>query len=201
MKLSPLNRVLLLITGILASYQVAVGINGFDTVPIITYTIAFGVLLVACLLLIIWGFDVLDSPVVIIVSTTIPLAIATGLIHQHLASFQTSYLLFAIVGFIAVTWTRLFHSPGKTPTIVLAFVHGIAAITIFLLPIIVTIQEKTQPLFVLVSVGGALISIGCLLLAFLKTGKPVLSREKIFKVLPSLLTLMMICFVAGFEFG
>ena len=43
MKISPLDRVLLLITGILAAYQVAVGIDGFDTVPIIAYTIAFGI--------------------------------------------------------------------------------------------------------------------------------------------------------------
>jgi hypothetical protein len=62
-------------------------------------------------------------------------------------------------------------------------------------------QGQTQPLFSLVGVGGALIGIGGLLLSFLKTGRPILSRETIFKVLPSLLLLMTICFVAGFKFG
>ena len=200
MKISPLDRVLLLITGILAAYQVAVGIDGFDTVPIIAYTIAFGVLLVAGLLLIILGFDVLDSPVVVIVSTIIPLSLSLGLVWQH-ASFGTSYLIFAIIGFAAVTLTRSIHTPGKTPTIVLAFVHGIAGMTIFLLPIITSMQGKAHPFFSLVGIGGALIGIGGLLLSFLKTGRPILSRETILKVLPSLLLLMTICFVTGFKYG
>ena len=200
MKISPLDRVLLLITGILAAYQVAVGINGFESVPIIAYTIAFGVLLVAGLLLIILGFDVLDSPVVVIVSTIIPLSLSLGLVWQH-ASFGTSYLIFAIIGFAAVTLTRSIHTPGKTPTIVLAFVHGIAGMTIFLLPIITSMQGKAHPFFSLVGIGGALIGIGGLLLSFLKTGRPILSKETILKVLPGLLLLMTICFVAGFKYG
>lgn len=200
MKISPLDRALLLITGILAAYQVAVGIDGFDTIPIIAYTIAFGILLVAGLLLIILGFDVLDSPIVVIVSTIIPLSLSLGLVWQH-ASFGTSYLIFTIVGFLAVTLTRSIPTPGKIPTIVLALVHGIAGVTIFLLPIITSMQGQTQPLFSLVGVGGALIGIGGLFLSFLKTGRPILSRETIVKVLPSLLLLMTICFVAGFKFG
>lgn len=200
MKISSLDRALLLITGILAAYQVAVGIDGFDTIPIIAYTIAFGILLVAGLLLIILGFDVLDSPIVVIVSTIIPLSLSLGLVWQH-ASFGTSYLIFTIVGFLAVTLTRSIPTPGKIPTLVLALVHGIAGVTIFLLPIITSMQGQTQPLFSLVGVGGALIGIGGLFLSFLKTGRPILSRETIFKVLPSLLLLMTICFVAGFKFG
>lgn len=200
MKMTSLDRTLLLITGILAAYQVAVGIDGFDALPIIAYTIGFGVLLVAGLLLIIWGFEVLDSPVVIIVSTIIPLTLSLGLVWQH-ASFGTSYLVFVIVGFLAVTLTRSIPAPGKIPTIVLAITHGIAGMTIFLLPIILSMQGKTQPLFSLVGVGGALIGIGGLLLSFLKAGRPILSRETIFKALPVLLLLMTICFVAGFKFG
>lgn len=201
MKMTPLDRILLLITGILAAYQVAVGIDGFSAVPIIAYTIAFGVLLVAGILIIIWGFDVLDSPVVVVVSTAIPLSLSLGLVWQHLASFGTSYLVFAIVGFLAVTLTRSIPVPGKIPTIVLALVHGIAGMTIFLLPILLSMQGKTQPLFSLVGVGGALIGIGGLLLSFLKAGRPILSRETILKVLPGLLFLMTLCFVIGFKYG
>ncbi len=200
MKMTPLHRVLLLVTGILAAYQVAVGIDGFDALPIIAYTIAFGVLLVAGILLIIWGFDVLDSPAVVIVSTIIPLSLSLGLVWQH-ASFRTSYLVLAIVGFLAVTLTRSIPAPGKIPTIVLALVHGIAGMTIFLLPISLSIQGRTQPLFSLVGVGGALIGLGGLLLSFLKAGRPIVSRETILNVLPGLLLLMTICFVIGFKFG
>jgi len=201
MKMTPLDRVLLLVTGLLAAYQVAVGIDGFSTLPIIAYTIAFGVLLVAGLLLIIWGFEVLDSPMVVIVSTTIPLSLATGLVWQHLASFGTLYLIFAVIGFLAVTLTRSFLVPGRLPTIVLAIVHGIAGMTIFLLPIILSVEGQTAPLFSLVGVGGALIGIGGLLLSFLKAGRPILPRETILKVLPGLLFLMTLCFVIGFRYG
>jgi hypothetical protein len=201
MKTSPLPRVLLLVTGILAAYQVAVGIDGFSTVPIIAYTIAFGVLLIAGILLIIWGFEVLDSPAVAIVSTIIPLSLAAGLVWQHLASLQTPYLIFTIIGFLAVTLTRTLPTPGRIPTIVLAIVHGIAGMTIFLLPILLSVQGVTNPLFSLVGVGGALIGLGGLALSFLKAGKPILPKESILKILPGLLFLMTLCFVIGFKYG
>ena len=72
--MTPIDRILLLLTVILAAYQVAVGIDGLSTLPIIAYTIAFGVLLVASLLLFILGLDVLDSPIVVIISTIIRLS-------------------------------------------------------------------------------------------------------------------------------
>jgi hypothetical protein len=201
MKLSPSDRILLLLTGILAAYQVAVGIDGFETLPIIAYTIAFGVLLVAGLLIFILGFETLDSPIVVIVSTIIPLALSLGLVWQHLASFRTSYLIFTIIGFLAVTLTRSIPMQNKFPVLVLAVTHGIAGMTIFLLPIILSIQGNAPPLFALVGVGGALIGIGGLLLSFLKTGKPILSRETILRLLPTLLLLTTAFFVAGFKFG
>ena len=52
--MSALDRVLLLVTGLLAAYQIVVGIDHLDTLPIVAYTVAFGVLLVAGLLLIIF---------------------------------------------------------------------------------------------------------------------------------------------------
>lgn len=201
MKMTSLDRVLILLTGLLAAYQIVVGIDQMDSVPIIAYTIAFGVLLVAGLLLIILGFDALDSPVVVIISTVIPLALSMGLVYQHLASFRTPYLLFAIIGFAAVTLTRSIPMWNKLPVVTIAMVHGIAGMTIFLLPIITSINGQTHPLFSLVGIGGALIGIGGLLLSFLKTGRPILSRETILRVLPGLFLLMTICFVAGFKYG
>jgi hypothetical protein len=200
MKMSPLDRIFLLLTGILAAYQVAVGIDGFSTVPIVAYTIAFGVLLVAGILLIIWGFDVLDSPLVVIVSTAIPLSLSLGLVWEQLASFRTPYLLFVLIGFAAIVLTRSTPMPGKLPTIVLALVHGLAGMTIFLLPVIFAITGEAKPGFALVGLGGTLIGLGGLLLSFLKAGRPILSRATIFKVLPGLLFLMTICFVAGFHY-
>jgi len=201
MKMSMLDRILLLATGLLAAYQIVVGINDLSTAPIIAYTIAFGVLLVAGLLLIILGFDVLDAPVVVIVSTVIPLTLSLGLVWEHMPAFRTPYLVFAILGFLAVVLTRTIPMQNKLPTAVIAAVHGIAGLTIFLLPIVIAAQGGARPAFALVGVGGALIGLGGLLLSFLKAGRPILSRETIFKVLPGLLLLMTVCFVAGFKYG
>ena len=201
MKISIRDRILLLVTGLLAVYQIAFVIDDFSTLPLITYTIAFGVLLVAGLLIIILGFEVLDSPLVVIVSTIIPLTLSLGLVWQHLASFRVLYLVFVIIGFLAIVITRSFPMASKLPTIVLAFVHGVAGLTIFLLPIILSMQGQVNPLFSVVGIGGALIGVGGLLLSFLKVGKPILSRETILKVLPGLLLLMTLCFVIGFRYG
>ena len=201
MKMTILDRILLLITGLLAAYQIAVGIDGLATLPIIAYTIAFGILLVAGLLLIILGFDVLDSPIVVIVSTVIPLSLSLGLAWEHLPAYRTVYLVFIILGFLAILVTRLLPLKNKLPVLMLAAVHGIAGLTIFLLPIIWAFTGRATHGFALVGVGGALIGIGGLLLSFLKAGKPLLSRATILKVLPSLLLLMTAAFVAGFEFG
>lgn len=201
MKLSSLNRTLLLLTVLLASYQVSAGIDGFTALPIIAYTIAFGVILVAALLIFILGIDVLDSPIVVIVSTIIPLSLAVGLVWQHVASWRTSYLVFAIIGFLAVTLTRSIQMQNKLPVIVIAITHGIAGMTIFLLPIVIAIQGETKPLFALVGIGGALIGVGGLLLSFLKTGKPILSRDTILRLFPALLLVTTALFVAGFKLG
>jgi hypothetical protein len=201
MKLSSLNRTLLLLTVLLASYQVSAGIDGFTALPIIAYTIAFGIILVAALLIFILGIDVLDSPIVVIVSTIIPLSLAVGLVWQHLAAWRTSYLVFAIIGFLAVTLTRSIQMQNKLPVIVIAITHGIAGMTIFLLPIVIAIQGETKPLFALVGIGGALIGVGGLLLSFLKTGKPILSRDTILRLFPALLLVTTALFVAGFKLG
>lgn len=201
MKMTSIDRLLLLLTGLLAGYQVAVGIDGLGTIPITAYTIGFGVLLVAGLLLIILGFEVLDSPIVVIVSTIIPLSIALGLVWEHLASYRTPYLLFAIIGFLAVVLTRSIPLKSKLPTIIIAIVHGIAGMTIFLLPSILAANGTMKPAFALVGLGGAMIGLGGLLLSFLKAGKPIVPRQTILKILPGLLLLMTVCFVAGFKYG
>lgn len=201
MKMTSIDRLLLLLTGLLAGYQVAVGIDGLGTVPITAYTIGFGVLLVAGLLLIILGFDVLDSPIVVIVSTIIPLSIALGLVWEHLASYRTPYLLFAIIGFLAVSFSRSIPLKGRLPTIIIAIVHGIAGMTIFLLPSILAANGTMKPAFALVGLGGAMIGLGGLLLSFLKAGKPIVPRQTILKILPGLFLLMTVCFVAGFKYG
>jgi hypothetical protein len=196
-KMSVLDRILLLVTGLLAAYQIVVGVEGALPTAVWAYTIGFGVLLLAGLLLIILGFTVLDSPLVAIVSTIIPLTLSLGLIWEFAPDWGTVYLIFVVVGFTAVTLTRL-STQGKAAIITLAIVHGVAGLLIFGLPILFSLQGTTPPGFALVGVGGALIGVGGLLLSFLKMGKPLLSHQAILTVLPALLLMMTAAFVAGF---
>lgn len=198
MKITVLDRILLLVTGVISAYQIAVGIEGFSRLPIISYTIAFGVLLIAALLMLILGLEVLDSPIVVIVSTIIPLSLATGLVWQHLPQYKLPYLIFAIAGLFAIILTRAVLIKNKLPLFILTIVHGIAGLTIFLLPLIQVLSGRISPGFILISVGGALMGLGGLLLALLKAGKPLLSRATIFRILPGLLLLMTALFVTGF---
>lgn len=199
MKMSVLDRILLLLTGLLAAWQVAVGINDAEAFPILVYSISFGVLLVASLLLIILGFEVLDAPLVVIVSTIIPLSLSLGLIWEHLAAYRIPYLIFTLLGFLFILITRLIPMRSKLPVIAIAAVHGIAGMVIFLLPFLL-VFSGSQPLsFCLVGLGGALIGLAGLLLSFLKTGHAILTRRTILRILPAILLSMTITFVLGFH--
>jgi hypothetical protein len=198
MKDSPLNRLLLLVTCLLAAYQVVVGINGLENVPTIAYTIAFGVLLVACLLIIILGFEVLNSRIVVMFSTIIPLSLSLGLIWEHIPSFRIPYLIFAMIGYLAIIITRVIEFSTQVSTFILAVVHGIAGLVVFLLPSFLSAQGITGSGFAFVGLGGALIGLAGLLLYFLKTGRPIVSRQIILRILPTIFLLMTLSFVVGF---
>lgn len=195
--MKPIDRILLLFTALLASFQVVKGIDGLSSMAIACYTIAFGVIVIASLMMIILGFEVLDSPQVVIASTLIPQSMALGLVTQFLRPILIPYGIFTVLGFFAIVATRL-KGPKKLAVITLAIVHGVAGMTIFLLPIVLSIQGIVSGGFALVGVGGMLIGLGGLLLSFLKAGKPVLSRERILTLFPGLLLLTTAAFVAGF---
>ena len=196
-RITPLERIALLITGFLAAYLIVMGVEGLPLLATWAYSITFGVLLIASLLIIINGFDVLDSPWVVIIAAIIPLGLSLGMVIENLPpDWHQVYLVFVVTGFLAILLTR-FLVPERAATIIRALVHGVAGLLIFGLPIVLVLQGVKAPLYLFMSVGGALIGIGGLLLAFLKAGKPLLSAEKIFTLLPWILLLMSVSFVLG----
>lgn len=199
MKVTLLDRILLLLTCLLAAYQVVAGINGLENIPTIAYTIAFGVLLVAGLLMIILGLDVLNSRIVVMFSTLIPLSLSLGLVWEHSSTLRIPYLIFAMFGYLAVIITRSIPFTPQLSTIILAVVHGAAGMVVFLLPSILSANGTMRPGFALVGLGGALIGLAGLLLYFLKAGRPIVSREVILRILPAIFLLMTVAFVAGFS--
>jgi len=194
-----IERILLLITALLASYQVVQGIDGMENMAVACYTIAFGVLIVASLLIIILGFEILDSPLVVIVSSLIPLSLALGLVSQYLRPYLILYGIFIIAGFLGIVITR-YIGPKILAVSLLALVHGVAGLTIFFLPFILAFNDIVPVGFIWVGIGSMLIGIGGLLLSFLRAGKPILSREIILQVFPGLLLLTTTAFVIGFSY-
>lgn len=196
--MSVINRVALLITGLLASYQIVIGIDHLSERSILALTIGFGALLIAVIFLLIMGYEIMDSSVEVVFSTMIPLSLSLGLVYEHLRSNQAFYSVFVIVGFFAVVTTRLLHVNSGLAALVVAVVHGIAGIVIFILPFLLSIKGVMEPAYLLVGIGGGLIGMGGLLLSFDRLGKPVIARKRILEILPGLLLLTTICFVAGF---
>ena len=196
-KISVVDRILLFLTGFLAAYQIAIGIDHFSKIPILAYTISFGILLLAGLLIIVLGFEILDSPIVVIISSAIPLSLSLGLVWEYLVAFRVIYLVFIIFGYLAIMTTRVLPMKNNLPLMVLAFFHGVAGLIIFVLPEVLVFTGQTRPIFSLVGVGGALIGIGGLLLVLLRAGKSPLSRQTIFRIFPILLLLMTASFVLG----
>ena len=197
MKALVLDRVFLFAASLLVAYQVAVGIEGLGTFAILCYTVGFGVILVACLLMIILGIDVLESSLVVILSSLIPLSLSAGLVSEFFPNFQTVYLVFAGLGLLLIILTRAFLR-GLISTVTLAIVHGIAGLVILGLPFSLSLRGTVSAGFVLVGLGGGLIGLGGLLLFFMRTGSPILPKERILKIFPGLLLLTTAAFVAGF---
>jgi len=196
-KISPLDRILILLAVLLACYQVVVGIDDLDSFAIASYSVGFGIILVAGLLIIILGFEVLDSPHVAVVSTLIPLSLSAGLIDMFYPAARFGYLLFAIAAFLLVIISR-YAFPGKIAHFFLILAHGISGMLIFSLPFLLSMQGVTPPAFILVGFGGALIGLFGVMLSFLKANKPILPQHKLLSLFPALLLVMTAAFTFGF---
>lgn len=197
------DQLVLLATGITAIYLLFRFWQDYNRKGKPTYDLyymaAFAVLLVAGLLLIFLGYGILPSPLVVVVTTLLPLCIAVGLVSEFYPQHAKNYLIFAIVAFLAIAITR-FTNAGLLATIVLALFHSIAGFTIFFVPIFVTRAKKAPGGFIFVTVGGVLIGLGGIALAFLKTGSQLLffSAEFVMTILAPLLLLMTLAYTFGF---
>lgn len=198
-KLGAADRVLLLLAVLLASYQVVVGIEGLQSIAITSYTLGFGALLIAGLLIFILGFEVMDNQYVAAVSTIVPLSLSTGLVVEYFPRFTIPYVIFACVAFAFVLLTRFFASP-QAATITLVGVHGIAGLLIFLLPLWLAASGIASPGFTLVGIAGGLIGAYGLVLSFLRMDHPLIPKEVTMQVFPPLLLVVTAAFVAGFAF-
>ena len=196
------DQAILLLTGLTAIYLIYRFVqDGTGKTHNVYYIVSFAVLLVSGLLLIFGGWDVLESPYVIVVAYLIPLGLSIGLVSEFYSKNLKLYLIFGLVGLILIFLTRVVWTEGAAgATIILIIFHSVAGLIIFFVPIFITKANKAPGGFIFVTVGGALIGLGGIALAFLKSGSQLLffSGEFVFTILAPLLLLMTLAYAWGF---
>lgn len=199
--MSILDRIILLLTGLVAIYLIWKLYGRYSTkkkLYDVYYLMGIIVLLVSGLLLIFLGFGILASPLVLTVASLIPLGISMGLMNQFYPGVKKIYSWFALVGILAIAATSIGGSSLKT--IAVPLFHGVAGLIIFGIPIMMSMNGKAPKGFWWVGVGGALIGLGGIALAFLSVGSQLLffSAAFVFTILAPLLLLMTLAFAWGF---
>ncbi|HLC35589.1 MAG TPA: hypothetical protein VJJ70_11430 [Anaerolineales bacterium] len=199
MNLFTLDNLFLLLTGLVAVYLLwrfytrwSKGKALYD----VYYIMGFLVLLVSGLLLIFLGLGTLASPYVLTVASLIPLGISMGLVEQYYPKYKRAFKWFALVGFLAIALTSILQIDiGRRISVPLF--HGVAGLVIFLGPFF---AKKAAKGFWWVGIGGLLIGLGGIALAFIASGAQLLffSPSFVMLILTPLLLLMTLAFTWGF---
>jgi hypothetical protein len=147
-------------------------------------------------LLIFLGLDILASPYVLTVASLIPLGISMGVAEEYYPAWKKAFKWFAIVGFLAIAVTSI-GGIDTLKKIAVPLFHGVAGFVIFLGPFFAKGAPKG---FFWVGIGGLLIGLGGIALAFLSIGKQLLffGPALVALILTPLLFLMTGAFTLGF---
>ena len=193
------DTIFLLLTGLLAAYLCWVFYQRYTqskALPNLYYLMGFAVLLVSGLLLIFFGLGILASPYVLTVASLIPLGISMGVAEEHYPAWKRYFKWFALIGFLAIAITSIGGMDALKKIAVPVF-HGVAGLVIFLGPFFAKGAPKG---FFWVGIGGVLIGLGGIALAFISVGAQLLffSPEFVMLILTPLLLLMTGAFNMGF---
>jgi len=102
-----LDGLVLLLTGLTAIYLLYYFYQRYQAKKAlydVYYMMGFVVLLVSGLLLIFFGWGILESPYVLTVATLIPLGISMGLMNQFQPKYKKIYVLLVCTGWTAGNW-------------------------------------------------------------------------------------------------
>ena len=194
-----LDIVFLLLTGLLAAYLCWYFWKRYNlkkALHNIYYLMGFAVLLISGLLLIFRGLGILASPYVLTVASLIPLGISMGLAEEYFPKWKTYFKWFAAIGFLAIAITSI-GGMDLFKKIAVPLFHGVAGLVIFIGPFV---AKGTPKGFWWVGIGGMLIGLGGIALAFISIGKQLLffSPSFVMLILTPLLFLMTGAFALGF---
>lgn len=191
--------VFLLLTGLIAAYLCWYFFQRYQlhkALHNLYYLMGFVVLLVSGLLLIFLGLGILASPYVLTVASLIPLGISMGIAEEYFPAWKKAFKWFAVIGFLAIAVTSIGGMDSFKKVAVPLF-HGVAGLVIFIGPFVAKGAPKE---FWWVGIGGVLIGLGGIALAFITLGKQLLffSPEFVLLILTPLLFLMAGAFALGF---
>lgn len=194
-----LDKVFLLLTGLIAAYLCWYFWQRYNlnkALHNLYYLMGFAVLLVSGLLLIFLGLGILSSPYVLTVASLIPLGISMGLAEEYFPSWKKYFKWFAVIGFLAIAITSI-GGMDALKKIAVPLFHGVAGLVIFIGPFVAKGAPKG---FWWVGIGGALIGLGGIALAFITMGSQLLffSPELVMTILTPLLFLMTSAYALGF---
>ena len=194
-----IDNLFLLLTGLIAAYLCWYFYRRYTlhkALHNLYYLMGFAVLLISGLLLIFFSLGLLASPYVLTIASLIPLGISMGIAEEYYPSWKKAFKWFALLGFLAIAVTSI-GGMDTLKKIVVPLFHGVAGLVIFLGPFF---AKDTPKGFWWVGVGGLLIGLGGIALAFISVGRQLLffSPEFVMLILTPLLFLMTGAFALGF---
>lgn len=195
-KISILDRILFLMIAHLAGYKIVAGMEHHSVLSTGFYTVSLGVLVLASIMLLLFGFELLTNRLVPVVTTLIPMTLSIGLVHDHLPQMTLLYSAFIGIIYIVSVWVR-FTASEKTSAMVLALVHGISGMLVFILPIVLYANYGLPAKLLLVSIGGLIIGIEGIFLTLQKMGYVRIGLDTIFAWFPAMLLAATSAFVSG----
>ncbi len=195
-KISVLDRILFLLTAIVAGAEIVSGIDSHPVGAITSYTIAFGVLVLSGVMLLLFGFELLENPFTPIVSTLIPMMLSLGLVQDYIQGMVTAYAVLLGILYLISIWGR-FRASTRSAALILAVVHGISGMLLFVLPIVLCLNYQVSFQLLFISFGGLVIGSEGVLLAVQKLRILPVDLNQVLALFPALLLISTAAFVAG----
>lgn len=191
-----INRILFLLTGHISGYQIISGMDFYSNLTTFYFTVSFGILLLACILLLLMGFEIMENSFVAVITSLIPLTFSLGMIENKIQEYHTPYLVFIIIGFLISIYFR-FYGNGRFASLSLGLIYGVSGIVILLLPVAFILQSEISTTYIFISIGSLLISFAGLQIVFIKNGKPIFNRKYFELLFPTVLFFSTLAFVIG----
>ncbi len=188
--------ILLLITGVVALVVGIILLKEYlakKTMNHLMWAISFLVLFVSGVLIILLDFDVLEDILIPPVAALIPVGLAAGLLfvmYEDKPKIAWGFLVYELIIIVAMLIMGIVAE--ETNSIMIMASHVPAGLAIFFLPFI-SGEDKAW----MFSIGGALISVGGMLLAMMKLTDldfVLFQSDFIFAVLPALLLIVGVFF-------